>query len=126
MAVKKNRKNSPSRWKNWKIGYILSPLLIFAPCFSLAESSQALKIELQESQVARTALERSNAGLQQELVEKSKELDSLRSLYADSIIEQSRMIERLRALELSAAHLLGGSGEEELKTLFAEALSSMA
>ena len=119
-------KKTSLHWKIFRHEYILSALLISAPLFCPAQTEQKLSMELQEAQVARTALERENAGLKQELVEKSKELDALRSLYADSIIEQSKMIERLRALELSAAHLIGGGGDEGLKELFSEAISSMA
>ncbi len=113
-------------WKNNRLGYILFFLLISTPLSSPAQSEQNLALELQEAQVTRAALERTNASLRQELVEKTKELDTLRSLYADSIIQQSGMIERLRALELSAAHLVQNGSDKEQKALFSEAIATMA
>jgi len=119
-------KKSFLHWNNTIYGYILLFLLISSPIFCHPPAEPDLAIKLQEAQVARVALERANASLQQELVEKTKELDTLRSLYADSIIQQSGMIERLRALELSAAHLVQDGSDKEQKALLSEAISTMA
>ncbi|NMA20078.1 MAG: hypothetical protein GX927_05820 [Lentisphaerae bacterium] len=120
------KKKHQVHWQKQKVGFILS-VLFFAGsiCFG-AESGDARELELQEARVARAALEREKIQLTQELAAARQELDQIRSLYADTLIRQSQTLEKLKNLELAAAHLLQSSTNPNTEKQFAEVIDTLA
>ena len=112
-----------THWQKLKSGFILLVLFFFVPFCYGADSAD---LELQEARVARSALEREKIQLTQELAAARDELDQIRSLYADSLIRQNQNLEKLKALELAAAHLLQDSNDPGQEKKFAEAIETMA
>ena len=113
-------------WKNKLSAAILYLLFFFAVfcCALFADSSESLA--LTEMRMAREAMEREKLQLSNELAETKKELDRVRSLYADKLIEQSRLMDRLLDQELAAENLLQGGEEHEIEKRFSEAMQVMA
>lgn len=130
-VVKKNgrqkmKKNNQMHWQKRKTGFILL-FLFFAGSFCFgAESGDTGDLELQEARVARLALEREKMQLTQELKASRQELDQIRSLYADTLIRQNQTLEKLKNLELAAAHLLQNSSNPTADKQFAEVIETLA
>ncbi|MFA6930847.1 MAG: hypothetical protein WCT05_11005 [Lentisphaeria bacterium] len=120
------KKNDQSHWQKQKKAIIVLVLFFTGSFFTLAETVSEKGFELQEAQVARSALEREKIQLAQELVTVQQELDQIRSLYADSLIRQNQRLENLQNLEMAAAHLLQNGSEQDLQKRFTEAIETMA
>jgi len=117
------KKKMQTHWQKLKSGFILLLLFFFVPFCPAADSAD---LELQEARVARSALEREKIKLTQDLAAAAKELDQIRSLYADSLIRQNQSLEKMKNLELAAAHLLQDGSDPEAKKKFLEAIETMA
>ncbi len=120
------KKKNQMHWQKTKTGFILLILFFTGSFCSGAELDVAGDLELQEARVARSALEREKIQLTQELATVREELDQIRSLYADSLIRQNQTLEKLKNMELSAAHLLQDNHDTSVENRFAEAIETMA
>ncbi len=120
------KKKHQMHWQKRKIGFILVILFFAGSICSGVESGDSGGLELQEARVARAALEREKIQLTQELASAREELDQIRSLYADSLIRHNQNLEKLKNLELAAAHLLQSTSDSSLQKQFAEAIETLA
>ncbi len=119
------KKNYQMHWQKRKIGFILLVLFFAGSFCSGSESGASTDLALQEARVARAALEREKIQLTQELAAARQELDQIRSLYADTLLRQQQPLEKLKKLELSAAHLLNSSNAT-IEKQFAEVIEILA
>ena len=87
-----------------KIQSILIVLLVLSPLFSSGEPQAPVVLE--EMKVAREAAERRAIQLEAEVSRLKKDLDRIRSSYANLYLESHSSIERLRRMELRAAQML--------------------
>lgn len=114
---------------DWKIflSTVILSLLFFSVlvCLPLI-AQQPASLALDELRMAREALERDKLQLANELAETKKELDWVRSLYADKLLEQSQRQDKLLAQELAAENLLQGGENSETEKKFSEAMQVMA
>ncbi len=123
---KKSHKLSLFEWKNFKVCIIVMLLFSLTMVYSAVED-EAVKPEilLQEAQVVREANQRHVLDLEVELARTRKELDEARARYADLYLDSRDVVERLRGLEMQAAHLLQQRSDEEYTSLLAQVLEAL-
>ena len=106
-----------------KIQSILIVLLVLSPLFSSGEPQAPVVLE--EMKVAREAAERRAIQLEAEVSRLKKDLDRIRSSYANLYLESHSSIERLRRMELRAAQMLRQKEGGELEKVSEEALEAL-
>ncbi len=106
-----------------KIHVILILLLTLSPLLSSGEPQAAVVLE--EMKVAREAAERRAIQLEAEVSRLKKDLDRIRSSYANLYLESHSSIERLRRMELRAAQMLRQKEGGELEKVSEEALEAL-
>lgn len=106
-----------------KIQCTLIVLLVLSPLFSSGEPQAPVVLE--EMKVAREAAERRAIQLEAEVSRLKKDLDRIRSSYANLYLESHSSIERLRRMELRAAQMLRQKEGGELEKVSEEALEAL-
>ena len=106
-----------------RIYAILTLLLTLLPLLSSGEPQEAVVLE--EMKVAREAAERRAIQLEAEVSRLKKDLDRIRSSYANLYLESHSSIERLRRMELRAAQMLRQKEGGELEKVSEEALEAL-
>ena len=106
-----------------KIQATLCVLLVLSPLFSSGEPQAPVVLE--EMKVAREAAERRAIQLEAEVSRLKKDLDRIRSSYANLYLESHSSIERLRRMELRAAQMLRQKEGGELEKVSEEALEAL-
>jgi uncharacterized membrane-anchored protein YhcB (DUF1043 family) len=115
--------------KNWQYhkSMLILYILLFSVIFSFAGNSTLQPdIKQQEFEVVRKILEEEKKELEQALLASQKELAQLRTLYADTLIRQSKLVQDLQELEIAATNLLQSNEEKSLQKDFTEALATLA
>ncbi|MBR0458946.1 MAG: hypothetical protein IJJ26_06895 [Victivallales bacterium] len=124
-------KKSPTHWNFGKIRIILLGL-IFRVTLCLCDTvltenrpNIPESVALQEAQVARASAERRAVALELELEKLQKDYDALRSRYAELYIQSHATVDRLRTVELNAAHLIQKKSELDEKQVAQQALEAL-
>lgn len=114
-------------WTKTFRAIILSALTLLSAPFASAQES-SLQVQLKEVEMLAESLREENRSLQQAMAAKERELDELRSKYAELILGTDRQISEIAALQLSAAHLvLGAAGDSTgEQTQAAELMDTLA
>lgn len=117
-------------WKNRTIGFRLLLPFFFTGFFLLAEnapvaSTQGDAVALREAKEARELAEKRILDLELELGKAKKELEKIRSRYADFYLESHAVVDRMRQLELQASHLIRRKEDLDGDALAAQALEAL-
>ncbi len=103
-------------------------LLVFTVFSHLTSSGepQVSALAFQEAKEAREAAEQRAGQLEAEVLRLRKDLDRVRSSYADLYLQSQSVIERLRLTEVRAAHLLRQKEGDDLGKLSLEAIEALS
>ena len=117
-------------WKKLTTGFRLLLPFFFTGFSLLAEnvpvaSTPGDTVALREAREARESAEKRILDLELELGKAKKELEKIRSRYADFYLESHAVVERMRQLELQASHLIRRKEDLDGDALAAQALEAL-